>query len=163
MITDVVMVERSAESMRLWLNDLAAELGRPGDQQYAYRVLRGFLHTLRDRLPVNETAQLAAQLPELLRGVYYEGWRPSATPQGYHDLDTFLDRVSKQALLGGETESAYAAEAAARVLTRRVAAGEMDKVRLVLPRDLAGFLSPERLAAARNSRLPRREAHHADA
>src|SRR5512144_404204 len=105
MITDVVMVERSAESMRLWLNDLAAELGRPGDQQYAYRVLRGFLHTLRDRLPVNETAQLAAQLPELLRGVYYEGWRPSATPQGYHDLDEFLTRVATQAMLAGETQA----------------------------------------------------------
>lgn len=163
MVTDVVMVERSAEAMRSWLNDLAAELGRPGDQQYAYRVLRGFLHTLRDRLPVNETAQLAAQLPELLRGVYYEGWRPSTTPQDYHDLDTFLDRVAAQSLLAGETEASYAAEAAARVLARHVSAGEVDKVRLVLPRDIATFLSSERLDRAKGVPDPRTEQRHADA
>ncbi|HSR25924.1 MAG TPA: DUF2267 domain-containing protein [Candidatus Eisenbacteria bacterium] len=163
MVTDVVMVERSAETMREWLNDLAAELGRPGDQQYAYRVLRGFMHTLRDRLPVNETAQFAAQLPELLRGVYYEGWRPSATPQGYHDLDVFLDHVAEQSLLAGETEASYAAEAAARVMARHISAGELDKVRLVLPRDIAAFLSSERLGRAKRLPDPRTEQRHADA
>ena len=50
----------------------AAALGTD-DRQDAYRAVRGVLHTLRDRLPVEESAQLAAQLPTLLRGVFYEG------------------------------------------------------------------------------------------
>jgi hypothetical protein len=45
-------------------------------------VLRAFLHTLRDRLTVNGAVHLAAQSSELLRGVYYENWRPS-TPRNY--------------------------------------------------------------------------------
>lgn len=147
-MSDVDVVERSAESLRAWLTDLAAELGRPGDKEYAYRVMRAFLHTLRDRLPVNETAHLAAQLPELLRGVYYEGWRPSTTPQHYHDLNEFLTRVATQAMLAGETQASFAVESAARVLGKHVSAGELDKVRLVLPHEIAEFLAPERLASA---------------
>lgn len=138
--TDVALIEESAKKTRLWLDELAQELGRPGDHRYAMRALRGFLHTLRDRLPVPETAHLGAQLPELLRGVFYEGWRPTGQPQRYHDLDTFLEKVAAAGRLAGETEAAYATEAAARVLSRHVGAGELDKVRAVLPRPLAGVL-----------------------
>ena len=38
------------------------------------------LHTLRDRLTVDVAAKLAAQLPTLIRGIYYEDWDPSRTP-----------------------------------------------------------------------------------
>jgi len=61
------------------------------DKRYAYRALRAVMHAIRDRLTVDETAQLAAQLPELIRGIYYEGWDPSRTPASYHDSKSFLD------------------------------------------------------------------------
>ena len=35
------------------------------------------LHAVRDRLQVNDAVSLGAQLPELLRGAYYEQWRPA--------------------------------------------------------------------------------------
>lgn len=126
----------------LWLTELAEELGRPGDQQYAHRVLRGFLHTLRDRLIVDEVAHLAAQLPELLRGIYYENWRPSATPASYHDAHSFLAHVARESLLAGDTEATYATAAAAAVLRRHVSAGELDDVLANLPDDIAMLLSP---------------------
>lgn len=139
--TDVSIIEESAQKTRRWLDELAEELGRPGDQRYALRVLRGFLHTLRDRLPVPETAALGAQLPEFLRGVFYEGWRPSTTPHHYHDLDSFLERVAAEARLAGETEAAYSVEATARVLRRHIGDGELGKVSAVLPRPLAVMLN----------------------
>lgn len=138
--TEVTVIEESAQKTLRWLDELAQELGRPGDQKYALRVLRGFLHTLRDRLPVAETAHLGAQLPEFLRGVFYEGWRPSIQPLRYHDLETFLDRVAEQGKLAGDTEAAYGAEAAARVLRAHVGSGELDKVRAVLPHEIVALL-----------------------
>ena len=138
--TEVPLIDESSQKTRRWLEELAEELGRPGDQRYALRVLRGFLHTLRDRLPVPETAHLSAQLPEFLRGIFYEGWRPTTVPQRYHDLDTVLEKVAAGGQLAGETEAAYAAEAAARVLRRHVGAGELNKIRAVLPHDIVVLL-----------------------
>ncbi len=141
--TEVTLIEESAQKTRRWLDELAEELGRPADQKYALRVLRGFLHTLRDRLPVPETAHLGAQMPEFLRGLFYEGWRPTTQPLRYHDLESFLDKVAEHGQLAGETEAAYGAEAAARVLRRHIGAGELDKVRAVLPHDIVALLEGE--------------------
>ncbi|MGE5764497.1 MAG: DUF2267 domain-containing protein [Mycobacterium leprae] len=134
-------IAKTVEKTIQWLSELAEELGRPGDQQYAYRVLRGFLHTLRDRLTVEEAAHLGAQLPELLRGIYYEGWRPSTTPASYHDARTFLAHIRRESVLAGETEAAYATTAAATVLRRHVSAGELDDVVASLPRHVAELLT----------------------
>lgn len=143
--TAVTLIDESAQKSRRWLDELAEELGRPGDEKYALRVLRGFFHTLRDRLPVPETAHLSAQLPEFLRGIFYEGWRPATVPERYHDLDTFLAKMAAAGQLAGETESAYAVEASARVLRRHVGARELAKIREVLPHQLLPVLDGARL------------------
>ena len=139
-VREVAAIDHSVVKTNEWLRQLATELGKPADRRYAFRVLRGFLHTLRNRLPVEEAVHLAAQLPELLRGVYYEGWRPSEVPARYHDAATFLDNVAREAALAGETEAAYGSEAAARVLAAHVTEGELAKVRAVLPAAIATFL-----------------------
>lgn len=133
------IIERSVEKTHVWLNDLAAQLGTD-DQREAYRVLRAYLHALRDRLPVDEAAQLAAQLPELIRGIYYEGWNPSSTPVRYRNFAEFLDRVASEATLDGETAASYAVGAAAEVLRRHVSAGEIDDIRAILPEELRPIL-----------------------
>jgi len=138
--SDVTIIERSVETTNIWLNELSDELG-VDDRRYAYRVLRAFLHTLRDRLTVDEAAQLAAQLPELIRGVYYEGWDPSGTPAGYRDVDTFLRRVEHEAVGLGDTEASFAVSAAARVLRRHVTGGEIDDVLALLPAPLRNLLA----------------------
>ena len=65
------ILDRSVEKAHIWINDLAEELGT-ADVHEAYRVLRAFLQALRDHLSVDEAAQLAAQLPIFVRGVFYE-------------------------------------------------------------------------------------------
>jgi hypothetical protein len=40
-------------------------------------VLGGMLHVLRDRLTIQEAVQPGAQLPMLIRGLYWEGWDPA--------------------------------------------------------------------------------------
>ncbi len=53
------------------------------DRQFADRVLRAWLHTLRDRLTVEASAHFSAQLPDLIRGIFYQAWNPSAVPDKY--------------------------------------------------------------------------------
>jgi uncharacterized protein (DUF2267 family) len=138
-MSEPTIIERSVEKAHVWLNDTAAALGTE-DQQEAYRVLRAYLHALRDRLPVDEAAQLAAQLPELIRGIYYEGWNPSATPVKYRSFAEFLDRIAEEALLGGETAASHAVGAASSVLRSHVSSGEVDDIRAILPEDLRPIL-----------------------
>lgn len=69
--------DRTLQKTNLWLGDVMAELDTE-DRHQAYSALRATLHALRDRLTVDEAAQLAAQLPLLVRGIYYENWRPAA-------------------------------------------------------------------------------------
>ena len=126
------IIEHSAEKTHIWLKEIAAEIGDE-DRQYAYRALRAVLHTLRDRLTVDVAAKLAAQLPTLIRGIYYEDWDPSRTPLPIHDVKAFLDHVASEGRLAGETEAAVAVTAVARVLRGHVSPGEIDDVLAVLP------------------------------
>jgi uncharacterized protein (DUF2267 family) len=139
-MTHVDIFARSDEKAHIWLNELAEELGS-GDQHYAYRVLRAFLHALRDRLSVDEAAQLGAQLPIFVRGVFYEGWDPSRTPERARDIDSFLERIAKEAVLAGETEASFATAAASTVLRRHISAGEADSVLHQLPEHVRELLS----------------------
>jgi uncharacterized protein (DUF2267 family) len=140
--THLHVIDRSIEKTHIWINDLAEELGTD-DGHHAYRVLRAFLHALRDHLPVNEAAQLAAQLPIFVRGVFYEGWDPSRTPEHARDLDSFLQRIASEAALSGETEASFCAVAASRVLRRHVSAGEGESVLHALPHHLRELLGTD--------------------
>lgn len=137
--THVHALEHGIHQTNVWLNDVAAELDGV-DRQEAYRALRSTLHALRDRLTVDEAAQLGAQLPDLLRGVYYEGWNPSATPSAVHTREQFLDRVVAEAPYHGHTEASYAVGAAMAVLRRHVSAGELEDVAAILPHDVRALL-----------------------
>jgi len=64
------------------------------DRQLAYAALRATLHALRDRLTVEEAVQFGAQLPMLLRGMYYEGWTPSGKPL-QEDREEFLAHIQE--------------------------------------------------------------------
>ena len=124
-------VERTVHVTNHWLHELSEQLGE--DESRAYEALRAVLHALRDRMGVEEAAQLAAQLPELLRGVYYEGWVPSRTPERYRHAEPFLERVARDLGLHGPTEASYAVEAVMTILRRHVSEGELADVMAVMP------------------------------
>jgi uncharacterized protein (DUF2267 family) len=118
-----------------WLDGVMDTL-RLTDKAHAYSALRATLHALRDRLTIDEVAQLGAQLPMLVRGFYYEGWDPTINPSKERHKEQFLARIA-ESLRGVD---AVAAERIARavftVMARRVSAGEIEDVKHVLPGDV---------------------------
>jgi len=141
-VTRIDTIENSTEKAYAWIDELASELGTD-DRANAYRVLRAVLHALRDRVTVDEAAQLAAQMPALIRGIYYENWDPSTTPRSYRDPDTFLQGIASEALLHGETEASFAVAAVMRTLRRHVSTGELDQVAAMLPARMRGLLDSQ--------------------
>ena len=84
--TGLAVFDKTLQETNLWLKELMVRLGTD-DREQAYTVLKATLHAVRDRLGPENAAHLGAQLPILLRGVYYEGmanrWNAEqGTPQG---------------------------------------------------------------------------------
>jgi uncharacterized protein (DUF2267 family) len=138
-VSTVDSIDRTVQKTNEWVARLADELGTQ-DRPLAWRVLKGYLQVLRDRLTIDEGAQLAAQLPHLLRGVFYEGFDPGHQPEPIRDRETFLARFAEGAGLGDPGEAERAAAAATRVLRGHVTAGELDDVMAQLPRDIRELL-----------------------
>ena len=144
----VTGLERALQKTYHWLDELGSELGWD-DRLHCYAALRAVLHALRDRLGVDEAADLAAQLPLLVRGIYYEGWNPSGTPQRIRHKEEFLEPIRKA--LAGETgsEPEEAARAVFALLARHLSAGEMLDVVGVLPAEIRELFPPALLGSWR--------------
>ena len=135
--TNVEALERSIQKTNEWLRDEMHELGTV-DRDEAYVALRQSLHALRDRLTVEETAHLGAQLPTVVRGIFYDGWRPAGKPERMRTQERFLEHV-RQGVRDPEFDAEAAAKATFRLLSSRVTAGEIEDVRHMLPEDIRGL------------------------
>jgi uncharacterized protein (DUF2267 family) len=118
-----------------WLNELN-ELAGWDSKQKAYLATRATLHALRDRLTVDEVAQLGAQLPMLMRGFYYEGWDPSGKPVKERHVEHFLAWIAAEFRSDDILEAERMARAVFALLKRRITDGEIEDVKSVLPEEL---------------------------
>jgi uncharacterized protein (DUF2267 family) len=137
-LSSVDGIERSVHKTNQWINELAQELGGE-DREDAWRILRAYLQVLRDELTVDEAAQLAAQLPLVLRGAFYEAFDPSRQPAKLRDREQFVAAFAERAQLDPD-RAAEAVEAATRVLRRHVTEGEFDDVLAQLPSEVREVL-----------------------
>ena len=117
-VTGLDTFDTTVHKTNAWLNELA---------------LRAILHALRDRITVEEVAQLGAQLPMLVRGFYYEGWDPTGKPVRVRRKETFLLGIAQQFPSADLIDPEKTARAVFRVLARRVSEGEIEDVKHVLP------------------------------
>jgi uncharacterized protein (DUF2267 family) len=137
--------DRTHQKANEWVKDMMACLGTE-DPEQALHALRAGLHALRDRLTVEEAAQLAAQMPMTIRGLFFENWRPSGKPLRIRHPNEFLALVIENY---APREDAYADQiigAVFRVLRRHVSAGEITDIVMSLPAPLLGLVGGGREA-----------------
>ena len=127
--------ESTLQKTNLWLRELCDEL-HWDDQHKAYNGLRAVLHVLRDRLPVPEAAHLGAQLPMLVRGFYYDNWKPAATPTKIKTPQEFYDAVCRNFTVDRNVNPKRLTEAVLMLLCANTSPGEFEKIFAIFPPEL---------------------------
>jgi uncharacterized protein (DUF2267 family) len=119
-----------------WLKEIGERMYWEDDSR-PYLALRATLHAIRDHLVVDESAQLAAQLPLIIRGTYYEGWNPSKVPVRERKLEQFLDRIREDFERADPTiDPEQVARVVISVIGSKVSQGEWEQVMGAMPEEV---------------------------
>lgn len=130
--TSLEVFDKTLQETNIWLKEIMEEIGP--DRQRAYHAMRAVLHALRDRLTVDQTAHLSAQLPMLIRGVFFEGWHPAGTPTKERTQEDFLEHVGA-GLQGIEPiNPQVATRAVFGTIGRHVTPGQVEHIQDALPK-----------------------------
>lgn len=137
--TGISAFDTTLQKTHAWLKDIMVELGTE-DQHLAYFALRATLHALRDRLRPEDAVHLAAQLPMLIRGFFYDGWRPFATPTHERTKLAFLQHVEQElrptAPGASDLDVEELVRAVFKACSMHVTEGELNHLQSVLPDEL---------------------------
>ncbi len=117
-----------------WIDDLMRRLGWH-DRERVYRVLLATLHALRDSLARDEAVYVGAQLPPLLRGLYYEGWHPG-TRGAAGSRAAFLERIHDGVHRDPGVDAEEVARAVFALLAARLPAAEVEDAKAATPKSL---------------------------
>lgn len=125
--------EHAVHRASVWLADVTAALGTQ-DRHFGRRALRAWLHTLRDRLTVDAAVKFGQQLPELLRGTYYDGWEPSRAPQKFNAPE-YIQRFAAEAIVP-PAEVPGIASTITHVISEHMSPGQVTEALAELPEGL---------------------------
>jgi uncharacterized protein (DUF2267 family) len=149
--TGLEVFDRTVHTTNVWLHEIAEDLGP--DRNRAWHVLGAVLRCLRDQLPAELAAHLAAQLPLLVRGAFYDAWNPSAADRRAKSDKEFLAKLADQLAGTRPTNSEQAARVVFGVLARHVDREQIAKVRNALSEKVRR-LWPEALHEREGEALP---------
>jgi uncharacterized protein (DUF2267 family) len=102
--------------------------------------LRAVLQTMRDRLPVDLAVHFGAELPMLIRGLYYEGWVPSKVPIKM-SREEFLAAIHSKIVADRAIDPIETTRGVFSVVADYVGAGELDKVVHAFPSDMQSLFA----------------------
>lgn len=129
--TGLEVFDKTLQTTHIWLNEIGEDIGP--DTQRCYHALRAVLFALRDRLTVEEAFHLSAALPMLIRGIFWEGYRPAHKPERYRSREEFLEKINENLGQIPPVNPEDCARAVFRVLERHIPEGEMEDIRQMLP------------------------------
>lgn len=124
----------AVSEIEVWIDDVMRRLGWH-DRERVYLVLLATLHALRDSLPQDEAIYIGAQLPPLLRGLYYEGWHPGAHLAAKR-RSAFLERIHDGVHRDPGIDAEEAARAVFAALAARLPAAELEDAKAATPQPL---------------------------
>jgi uncharacterized protein (DUF2267 family) len=131
----VAALDHTVQETNIWLKATAEQL-HFDDRQHAYTALRAVLHALRDRLPPEVAVHLGAQLPLLVRGIYYEGWHMAGKPMKDRTAQEFAAHVREELPPQFPMDPLTVARGVFEILWEKLDPGEFAKLTEHLPAPL---------------------------
>lgn len=129
--TGLDVFDKTLHITHIWLDEITDTIGP--DRNVAWHVLGAVLRTLRDRLPLGLAAHLGAQLPLMVRGAYYDQFRPGHAADKFHSFQDFLDCVAANLRGIRPVDVEDATLSVFALLDRHVTPEQLEKVKRALP------------------------------
>ena len=139
--SSVSTLDHTVQETNNWLKAIAEQL-RLDDRQQAYGALRAVLHALRDRLPPETAVNFGAQLPILVRGIYYEGWHMAGKPTKDRSAEEFANHVLNQLPPQFPIDPLTVTRGVFEILWERIDPGEFAKLMDHLPAAVRHLRAP---------------------
>jgi uncharacterized protein (DUF2267 family) len=86
---------------------LSRELNEPNDEDRVVRTLKAVLYTLRERLTVQQSFHVLAQLPMFLKLYYIEEWKYPEKPVRFGTIEEFCSGVRDAQFHFGERKFSW--------------------------------------------------------
>lgn len=153
--TGLDVFDKTLQTTNTWLNEIMDDLGP--DRKLAYRALRAVLHALRDRLTVDEAAHFGAQLPLLVRGIFYDAWHPAGKPDRIRSEEEFLERVAAELSDVRPVNRRDAVRSVMKAINLHVSPGQLDDVKAQLPEQIRRLWPEKQTSDIRTSEGAARE------
>lgn len=132
------VLNRNIHKIYDWLYDIADNC-EWDDLNKPLAALRAVLHQVRDNLPLNESVHFSAQLPLLIKGIYFENWNPNIAPLKERNEELFLSSVSENLKMHPDVDPQEAVIGVVGTLTHKLPKEEIAKLNKVLPKGIRGF------------------------
>ena len=87
-----------------FISSLSHELNNHDNEKKVIHVLKAVLHTLRDRLTMQQSFHVLAQLPAILKLYYIEGWKYHEKPIKFDSIEAFSEAVKEEQYRLGERD-----------------------------------------------------------
>jgi uncharacterized protein (DUF2267 family) len=129
------VIDSTVQKTYEWINECRDRLDWNSDRD-ALRLLRVTLHQIRDRVPVNEAAQFSAQLPVLIRGMFFEGWQPHLVPLPDRRASDLIRAIEHHVGDVVEYRGEQDIVTVFKLLNSRITSGEIKDIRANLPEDI---------------------------
>lgn len=134
----VYLINKSIHKIYDWLYDVSDNCEWV-DINKSLVALRAVLHQLRNHLPLNESVHFSAQLPLLIKGLYFENWNPNVTSPKERSREDFLYSLKEELKMHPEIDPEEAMKGVATTLARKLSNGEITKLTNTLPKGIRSF------------------------
>jgi uncharacterized protein (DUF2267 family) len=109
------------------------------NQKKAFLALKAVLHQLRDLLPIESAAQLGDLLPIVIRGIFFENWKPTTPQVPEPKREDILKNMTSALYPYHSVDVEQTVRGVLQVLKQKLPTNELEAIIRGLPKELREF------------------------